>query len=276
MKWKCGNCGAEFDEGTKFCPNCGTKINGKTPQTDQTFTCGNCGGEFKGRVGYCPHCGSPIIWDDDNNERLTSTQKIFLIISTIVAIVNVLLYINNFFSNIFFGLFVFVSPVLPFFTWVNLDKIQTEYNISSKLAINGLFSVIIATFIFLSSRAIYEMVRLTDSTQESEQILVEKESEAERKESEKKKEAPEKPKEKSAEEIKQEKIEKVKRTARSLGNTDPFSQYSSAKDMCKRTFMDSFGTPSTDEDFEMYKIYEEEYMKVWSEKQEAKRRMDNI
>ena len=35
MKWNCGNCGAEIDEGTKFCPNCGTKINWKTADSGQ-------------------------------------------------------------------------------------------------------------------------------------------------------------------------------------------------------------------------------------------------
>lgn len=35
MKWNCGNCGAEIDEGTKFCPNCGTKINWETTDSGQ-------------------------------------------------------------------------------------------------------------------------------------------------------------------------------------------------------------------------------------------------
>ena len=35
MSYSCGNCGAEFDEGTKFCPNCGTKINWETTNDNQ-------------------------------------------------------------------------------------------------------------------------------------------------------------------------------------------------------------------------------------------------
>ena len=35
MSYSCGNCGAEFEEGTKFCPNCGSKINWETTNDNQ-------------------------------------------------------------------------------------------------------------------------------------------------------------------------------------------------------------------------------------------------
>jgi hypothetical protein len=83
-------------------------------------------------------------------------------------------------------------------------------------------------------------------------------------------------KEKSTEEIRQEKVQKVLKSARRWGNACPVSMYSKAKEDCKRNYISSFGTPSSDEDFEMYKIYEEEFMKVWSEKRDAMKRMDNM
>ena len=85
MIWNCGNCGAEIDEGTQFCPKCGTKINWETPQTDQTFTCGNCGGEFKGRVEYCPHCGTNINWESTNNNQDESSPRFVLVFVAICA-----------------------------------------------------------------------------------------------------------------------------------------------------------------------------------------------
>lgn len=86
MIWNCGNCGAEIDEGTQFCPKCGTKINWETPQTDQTFTCGNCGGEFKGRVEYCPHCGTNINWESTNNNQNETSERYNLYGMAFVAI----------------------------------------------------------------------------------------------------------------------------------------------------------------------------------------------
>lgn len=84
MIWNCGTCGAEIEKGSKFCPNCGTKIDWETSQTEQTFTCGNCGGEFIGIVDYCPHCGSQINWNE-KNKLLSFWQKLILIISAAIA-----------------------------------------------------------------------------------------------------------------------------------------------------------------------------------------------
>lgn len=67
MTWNCGNCGAEVEEGVKFCPNCGTSINWEQAWAQGTFTCGNCGEEFTGKVGFCPHCGTKINWETESS-----------------------------------------------------------------------------------------------------------------------------------------------------------------------------------------------------------------
>ena len=84
MIWNCGTCGTEIEEGTKFCPNCGTKINWETSQTEQSFTCGNCGGEFIGKVDYCPHCGIKINWNKKSLD-LSVWQWIILSITALVS-----------------------------------------------------------------------------------------------------------------------------------------------------------------------------------------------
>lgn len=195
MIWNCGNCGAELEEGTNFCPSCGTKINWETSQTDQTFTCGNCGGEFNGKVGFCPHCGSPIIWDDKEKERLTLKQKIILLIAILISIVNSILYFNNWISNIVLGSYIILAPLIPLFIWLYKDEIKNNLNLKMKHTVYCYFSINIVILVFLSSLAIYDKVNTNYSPQESEEIaveevkVVEKESEAERQAREQKEEA---------------------------------------------------------------------------------------
>lgn len=96
MSYNCGNCGAEFEEGTKFCPNCGSRINWETEETEQSFTCGNCGGEFKGQVDFCPHCGTKIKWEAESTFMAKTLDYIrnHNYISWIFAILIGIIYYN--------------------------------------------------------------------------------------------------------------------------------------------------------------------------------------
>jgi RNA polymerase subunit RPABC4/transcription elongation factor Spt4 len=47
---RCGQCGTMVAAGTKFCPECGTRI-------AQATTCANCGTELQG-AKFCPECGT--------------------------------------------------------------------------------------------------------------------------------------------------------------------------------------------------------------------------
>ena len=48
----CTKCGAEVKKGSKFCPECGQKMN-------ITKTCSKCGAELKPNAKFCSECGAP-------------------------------------------------------------------------------------------------------------------------------------------------------------------------------------------------------------------------
>ena len=52
---KCNFCNTEVSEGTKFCPNCGNKI-----EVPQSLKCPQCNTEVTEGVNFCPNCGSQI------------------------------------------------------------------------------------------------------------------------------------------------------------------------------------------------------------------------
>ena len=54
-KVKCPNCGAEVKEGTKFCPDCGKKIE------TENLKCPKCGAEVKPGAKFCPECGEKLV-----------------------------------------------------------------------------------------------------------------------------------------------------------------------------------------------------------------------
>ena len=60
----CPNCGKELPEGTKFCLNCGAKIEEKkedAPNTaDEPITCSKCGKEIPAGTKFCPSCGTKV------------------------------------------------------------------------------------------------------------------------------------------------------------------------------------------------------------------------
>jgi hypothetical protein len=49
---KCSYCGASINEGIKFCPECGNKVEAAKPAF-----CVECGSEIKPGVKFCPECG---------------------------------------------------------------------------------------------------------------------------------------------------------------------------------------------------------------------------
>lgn len=73
----CGNCGATYDDGDLFCPECGNRLGGrKCPNCHAEITatceicpkcgkptdlghCSFCGAEFEGDEPFCGECGSP-------------------------------------------------------------------------------------------------------------------------------------------------------------------------------------------------------------------------
>jgi len=67
----CGNCGKQVQEGSPFCPNCGSKANvaaetaaavqnpepSPAPEIKPVF-CGNCGKQVQEGSPFCPNCGT--------------------------------------------------------------------------------------------------------------------------------------------------------------------------------------------------------------------------
>jgi len=53
----CEACGAKLEEGQKFCPNCGSKVEEKknTPRL-----CSVCGNEIRTGQKFCPNCGNKV------------------------------------------------------------------------------------------------------------------------------------------------------------------------------------------------------------------------
>lgn len=49
----CKKCGADIQEGTKFCMMCGEKI-------DSQNVCADCGAIFDAKARFCPMCGKPV------------------------------------------------------------------------------------------------------------------------------------------------------------------------------------------------------------------------
>lgn len=52
---KCNHCNAEVAEGTKFCPECGNRI-----EQPQPLKCPQCNTIVDEGINFCPECGSPI------------------------------------------------------------------------------------------------------------------------------------------------------------------------------------------------------------------------
>ena len=278
MIWNCGNCGAELEEGTNFCPSCGTKINWETSQTDQTFTCGNCGREFNGKVGFCPHCGSPIIWDDKEKERLTLKQKIILLIAILISIVNFILYFNNWISNIVLGSYTILAPLIPLFIWLYKDEIKNNLNLKMKHTVYCYFSINIVILVFLSSLAIYNKVNTNYSPQESEEIaaekvkVVEKESEAERQAREQKEEAERQAHEQAEKENKKKEIlEQAQKAGYEKGFTVGPSSYitDDPKYYAKLYYTSCYGAPTSSEEKELYETFVSIFVEAYEEGHKA-------
>ena len=50
----CSECGTVLAEGTKFCPNCGHKVE----EAQAGYTCKQCGRVLKENEKFCPDCGT--------------------------------------------------------------------------------------------------------------------------------------------------------------------------------------------------------------------------
>ena len=56
----CPNCGAANDPGTKFCRECGAKLEAPPPAEPQKRFCPSCGKEVAPGIKFCPECGQKM------------------------------------------------------------------------------------------------------------------------------------------------------------------------------------------------------------------------
>ncbi len=54
----CNNCGVSIDGNTKFCPNCGNKVEPKVEVTTAKKFCSECGTKVEGNSKFCMNCGA--------------------------------------------------------------------------------------------------------------------------------------------------------------------------------------------------------------------------
>jgi len=53
----CPKCGAEMEEGKRFCSDCGFDMQKKEEEKHNTVTCSNCGASYSVKAKFCPECG---------------------------------------------------------------------------------------------------------------------------------------------------------------------------------------------------------------------------
>lgn len=238
MSYSCGNCGAEFEKGTKFCPNCGTKINWKKTNDNQ----------------------------DESSDRYKLYGLLFVAICACISM-GIFIYLGDWFLAIFLTICL-IFIVGGFITYAEENDIPKNITLLLTCCIGIVYLAIAINNLDNYWDLQKEMKQRVQETERMEKE--QKKEEADRKAREKK-EAAEREANKE-----QDKINQVIKGARKDVEWCFESQYSFARNVCKNHYIQRFGTPTTDEDFRMFKLYEEEYMKKWSEKQKAKEKMDEM
>lgn len=74
---KCPDCNAVVGEGSKFCPNCGAKVENQEAQPEPTritIFCPNCGATIDADSMFCPECGNKIALPINDQENETNTE----------------------------------------------------------------------------------------------------------------------------------------------------------------------------------------------------------
>lgn len=65
---KCPSCGAQNSDSAKFCRECGAALNVQLPAAAgklDKFVCQACGAEISEGVKFCSNCGAEFDWEDD-------------------------------------------------------------------------------------------------------------------------------------------------------------------------------------------------------------------
>lgn len=71
-KYKCNDCGQEYDDVLETCPNCGCP---KTYQTMSKIKCADCGHEYDNAIEACPNCGCPTVNQVEQEQQNTNLSQ---------------------------------------------------------------------------------------------------------------------------------------------------------------------------------------------------------
>ncbi len=61
---KCKECGHEFNDTAKFCPDCG-----KPASSGNKIKCRKCDYEMEANLKYCSECGEPVRFDNKQRKN---------------------------------------------------------------------------------------------------------------------------------------------------------------------------------------------------------------
>ena len=57
----CTGCQKEYENQTKFCCECGGKVEEKIEVAPTVYTCSQCGKEYDGNTKFCSECGGKVV-----------------------------------------------------------------------------------------------------------------------------------------------------------------------------------------------------------------------
>lgn len=84
---KCKQCGANIDDDSMFCPECGAKCGQEAHgQQENTMFCPNCGQKMAADSAFCPNCGTPIEGASSETKERKNLKKIFIPAAAVVVL----------------------------------------------------------------------------------------------------------------------------------------------------------------------------------------------
>lgn len=89
----CENCGATIKDNSKFCAECGAKIENSIPNlTNNLDYCPNCGKKVEHNEGFCQNCGTNLVSQEPKRQMsFFEKNKVPLIIYATVLIVLIII-----------------------------------------------------------------------------------------------------------------------------------------------------------------------------------------
>ena len=238
----CSNCGTELTDGAKFCPKCGQHVNDHMEET-------------------------PIV--EGNNPKqekgISTVTKICMAALCLIAFAFLFLWGIASESDDGGGLYTYISiasiiGILAIAIAIFLRRITESAAIKTTVGIVAYF-VLMAINVPTAS----EELRNQRKAKNQQTIEQKQESPAEKQAREKKEQ--EDKQERRINEIKRTADRESRITAQSLKYTENWENH------CQSSYISSFGTPSTNEDFNMYEVYKEEFRKNYFATLDAMQKM---